>query len=176
VQILWINLITDGASVIPLGLSPPEDRQMHTRPRSPRAPLLNFRQLSRVILMGVTMCVSVLVLYQHNLPKGHEYAQTLAFISLIVVQWTNALNANYEYKLWIQNFVHPNRKLFIALGGSIVIQSIILLSPLRSILNVVPVAASDLLIAVTVPPLILVLVVDAHKLIFRLLTKNRTTS
>lgn len=175
VQILWINLITDGASVIPLGLSPPEDRQMHTAPRSPRAPLLTLRQLSRVIVMGVTMCATVLALYNHNLPKGHEYAQTLAFVSLIVAQWTNALNANYEYKLWIQNFIRPNRKLFIALGGSIIIQSIILLSPLRSALNAVPVELGDLLIAVTVPPLILILVVDAHKLIFRAITKQSAT-
>ena len=174
VQILWINLITDGASVIPLGLSPPEDRQMHTAPRSPRAPLLNFRQLSRVVVMGITMCVTVLVLYQHNLPKGHEYAQTLAFISLIVSQWTNALSANYEYKLWIENFIHPNKKLFIALGASIIIQSIILFSPLGAALNVAPVAMNDLLVAVTIPPLILIFAVDAHKLVFRLIGKHAT--
>jgi Ca2+-transporting ATPase len=173
VQILWINLVTDGVAVIPLGLSPPEERQMQIPPRAPSAPLLNFRQFSRVLVMGLVMCTSVLVTYNINLHRGHEYAQTLAFLSLIVVQWANALNANFEYKSWVHNFVRPNKKLLAAIGGSIILQLFVFLGPLGHILNVVPVELNDALLTMVFPVIAVFVAVDLHKLIFHHVGKRR---
>lgn len=174
VQILWINLVTDGATVIPLGLSPPEDRQMTVPPRSPRAPLLSIRQLSRVLLMGIVMSVSVLIIYNINLHRGHAYAQTLAFLSLIVVQWANALNANFEYKSWLHIFVRPNGKLLLAIAASAVLQLIVFLTPLGKPLDVVPVDTMGALLAAALPALAVLLAVDLHKLAFHHITKRRS--
>jgi Ca2+-transporting ATPase len=173
VQILWINLVTDGATVIPLGLSPPEERQMQIPPRSPNAPLLNFRQFSRLLLMGLVMSISVLVVYNANLHKSHEYAQTLTFISLIVVQWANALNANFEYKSWLHNFVRPNYKLLLAIIGSIAINLFVFLGPFHAALNVVPVALNDAALSAIIPAAIILVAVDLHKLVFHHVAKRR---
>lgn len=173
VQILWINLVTDGATVIPLGLSPAEPRQMTIPPRSPRAPLLNFRQLSRVIVMGVAMSACVLTVYILNLDKGHAYAQTLAFLGLIVAQWSNALNANFEYKSWIYNFIMPNFKLLAAIGGSIILQLFVFIGPLGSFLGVVPVGLSDAIFAAALPGLAVLLAVDLHKFVFYVVRRNQ---
>ncbi len=173
VQILWINLVTDGATVIPLGLSPPEERQMQIPPRSPHAPLLNVRQFSRLLLMGITMSISVLVIYNANLHNGHEYAQTLTFMSLIVVQWANALNANFEYKSWVYNFIRPNYKLLLAILGSIAINLFVFLGPFHAALNVAPVALGDAVMSALIPTVIMLIVVDIHKLIFHHVSKRR---
>lgn len=172
VQILWINLVTDGATVIPLGLSPAEERQMLVPPRSPGAPLLSGRQLSRVLLAGLTMSVTVLVIYNINLPKGHAYAQTLAFLSLIVVQWANALNANFEFKSWAYNFIRPNYKLLTAIAASIILQLFVFLTPFGTLLNVVPVQLADAAIAIVVPVLVILVVIDTHKFVYRYLRKH----
>lgn len=173
VQVLWINLVTDGATVIPLGLSPPEDRQMAIPPRSPHAPLLGVRQLTRVLVMGIVMAGSVLVIYHLNLHKGHEYAQTLAFLSLIIVQWANALNANFEYKSWLHNLVRPNIKLLLAIAASAVLQLIVFVTPLGQPLGIVPVHALDAVLSGVIPALAVLLAVDLHKLVFHHATKRR---
>src|SRR5690606_13362541 len=69
IQILWINLVTDSISVIPLGLSPPEERQMDQPPRPPQAPLLNLRQTTRIITIASVMTASVLLIFNLNLDK-----------------------------------------------------------------------------------------------------------
>lgn len=175
VQILWINLVTDGATVIPLGLSPAESRQMKVPPRSPRAPLLNLRQFTRILVMGLTMAITVLIIYSTNIHHGHAYAQTLAFLGLIVAQWANALNANFEYKSWVYNFVQPNVKLVVAIAGSVILQLLVFIGPLGSMLGVVPVELSDALFAAALPSLAVLLAVDLHKFTFYLIRKAKTS-
>lgn len=173
IQILWINLVTDGVSVIPLGLSPAEPHQMNQPPQPARASLLNARQVSRIILIAVVMSMTVLLIFTMNLDKGHIYAQTLAFLGLVVAQWANAFNVNLEYKSWIQNFRQPNWKLVVAIGFSIVLMIAVFVTPLRDFLGLVPVMWRDALIAIVVPVVAVLLAVDLHKLIFYLGAKAR---
>lgn len=172
IQILWINLVTDGVSVIPLGLSPPEPRHMQLPPRHPNAPLLNMRQVTRVITMATVMSASVLIIFNLNLDKGHAYAQTLAFLGLIVAQWANAFNVNFEYKSWIYNFIRPNIKLWGAIGFSILLQMVVFMTPLGEPLHVVPVAWRDALLAIFGPACATLIAVDLHKLIWHLIHKR----
>jgi Ca2+-transporting ATPase len=173
IQILWINLVTDGVSVIPLGLSPSEPRHMQQAPRHPDAPLLNVRQVTRIITMSVVMSASVLIIFNVNLHKGHLYAQTLAFLSLIVVQWANAFNVNFEYKSWVYNFIKPNKKLWVAIGFSIILQLGVFMTPAGEWLQVSPVAWRDAIVAIIVPAAAVLLAVDIHKLIWYLIHKRK---
>lgn len=173
IQILWINLVTDGVSVIPLGLSPAEPRHMQQPPRDPRASLLNSRQVTRIIVIAAVMCASVLVVFKLNLDKGLAYAQTLAFLGLIVAQWANAFNVNYEYKSWVHNFIKPNKKLWLAIGFSMLLQLAVFMTPFGGFLRVVPVAFTDALLAITLPVFSVLLAVDFHKYVVHLLHKRR---
>lgn len=166
IQILWINLVTDGFTVIPIGLSPSEDRQMEQPPRSPNAPLLNVRQATRIAVMAAAMSASVLFIFNLNLGKGEVYAQTLAFLSLIVAQWANALNVNFEYKSWLHNFIRPNKLLWAAIGLSVALQVAVFMTPFGSFLHVTSVAWHDALLAITVPVATVLLAVDAHKFVW----------
>jgi Ca2+-transporting ATPase len=167
VQILWVNLVTDGFTIIPLGLSSGEERQMLVSPRSPRSPLLNLRQTTRVLVMGVVMAAGVLAVYYYYLPMGQTYAQTLAFLSLVVVQWANSLNANLEYRSWVYNFIRPNGKLLLAIGASALLQLLVFMTPVGVMLDIAPLRWQDALVAVAGPSLAVLIAVDLHKLIFR---------
>ncbi|HEX9153714.1 MAG TPA: cation-transporting P-type ATPase, partial [Candidatus Saccharimonadales bacterium] len=99
IQILWINLVTDTALVLPLGLEPAEDGHMKRPPRRPQDPLLNRILLSRMALVALVMAsvtLAVVAILKH---RGHDtaYIQTVAFMTLIVAQWMNAFNARSEY-------------------------------------------------------------------------------
>jgi len=173
IQILWINLVTDGVAVIPLGLSPSEPRQMLQPPRHPDAPLLNTRQLTRIFVMSLVMSASVLLIFHRNLVHGYAYAQTLAFLSLIVVQWANALNANVEYRSWVYNFIRPNFKLWLAILFSVLLQLGVFLTPFGRFLEVTSVRADDALIAIVVPVAAVLIAVDLHKLLWHHIGKRR---
>jgi len=173
IQILWINLVTDGVSVIPLGLSPAESRQMLQPPRHPKAPLLNMRQISRIVTISVVMTTTVLWVFSSHLDKGLAYAQTIAFLTLIVIQWANALNINFEYKSWVYNFIRPNWKLWGALGLSMVLQILVFTTPFGTFLHVIPLDWKDAVIAIIVPVLIMLVAIDLHKLVWHVINKKR---
>ncbi len=174
IQILWVNLATDSITVIPLGLSPEEAHSMKQPPRDPRAPLLNGILTSRVIVMAGAICITVLTIFHLNLDKGLQVAQSLAFLSLIVMQWTNAISANFEYKSWLYTFVKPNKKLLIAIAGSAVMQIIVFTTPFGHYLNVVALDVKDVAIAIVVPIVVAFISTDIHKLVTNRLAKPRT--
>jgi Ca2+-transporting ATPase len=172
IQILWINLVTDGVSVIPLGLSPAEPRQMHQPPRHPDAPLLNMRQVTRVATMAIVMSVTVLWVFNRYQNQDLRYAQTLAFLSLIVIQWANAFNVNVEYRSWVHNFIRPNFKLWAAIGFSVALQLIIFTTSLGSFLQISSLMWRDALVAIIVPMAVMFVAVDIHKLTWHIINKR----
>ncbi len=173
VMILWVNLVTDGVAVIPLGLSPAEEHHMKQPPRDPKSPLLDGYMLSRSILLAVIMAISVLIIFNQLIPHGEEYARTAAFLSLIVIQWANAFNMNFEFRSWAYNFIKPNFKLIIAIGGSILINLAIFLTPLRQYFGLVALDSADALMAVVLPVMSTLLLCDVHKLITNVFIKHR---
>lgn len=163
VMVLWVNLVTDGISVIPLGLSPAESHHMQQPPRHPNAPLLDGVLLSRAVLLAVAIAACTLLLFKLNLDKGTAYAQTVAFLGLIVVQWANALNMNFEFKSWVYNFIRPNYKLLLAIGASIVINVIVFNTPARKFFGLEVLNSSDALLAIFFPSVVALVVSDTHK-------------
>jgi magnesium-transporting ATPase (P-type) len=117
--------------------------------------------------MGVVMAAGVLAVYYYYLPMGQTYAQTLAFLSLVVVQWANSLNANLEYRSWVYNFIRPNGKLLLAIGASALLQLLVFMTPVGVMLDIAPLRWQDALVAVAGPSLAVLIAVDLHKLIFR---------
>jgi len=94
VQILWINLITDGMTAVALGVEPAERGIMDRPPRSPHSHLLDRRGITRVLLFGGYMGLVTLWLFHHYLSggNGHAIAQTIAFTGLVVMEKINVFN------------------------------------------------------------------------------------
>jgi Ca2+-transporting ATPase len=97
VQILWINLVTDGVSAVALGLEPVEKGIMNRPPRSAREPILNKAGILMIVLLGGYMGAVTLWLFHHYLVIGKGAgavytAQTVAFTGLIVLEMINVIN------------------------------------------------------------------------------------
>ncbi len=96
VQILWMNLVTDGMTAVALGVEPVEKGIMHRPPRSPRAPLLDRLGIMVIVLLGGYMGAGTLWLFHHYLANGQEnavaLAQTVAFTGLILLEKMNVFN------------------------------------------------------------------------------------
>jgi Ca2+-transporting ATPase len=94
IMILWINLVTDGACTIPLGIEPRHRNVLKFPPRSPREGILDKAHLRRILILAPVMAAGTLWLFARELHNGGEvHARTMAFGVLAAFQWFHALNA-----------------------------------------------------------------------------------
>lgn len=140
VQILWVNLVTDTSMVIPLGLEPGEKQAMNRPPERPDAPILSHQMIWRMVIVAATMSVIALAVYiffeKHY---GHDYAQTLAFISLVVSQWANAFNARSDSESIFTRLRVMNASFYAGIGLSVMLQLLVFFGPLGTILHITPI-------------------------------------
>lgn len=169
VQILWINLVTDSFMVIPLGLEPAEDDVMKRPPRAANQPILDRHIIQRLFLVAATMATGTLLLFNHYLEATGSlaYAQTIAFSTLVVMQWANAFNARSEWQSLFVRLRQTNWKFYVGLAGAAALQALAMFGPLGEVLHVVPVAISDLLLTGAVGAGIVIGVVELHKIYSR---------
>ena len=156
VQILWVNLVTDTSMVIPLGLEPAEKNTMKQPPKSPDAPILDKTMIWRMMVVAGTMATAALITYVFfEKHYDHDYAQTLAFISLVVSQWANAFNARSDQDSVFVRLKVMNRSFYVGMMISLTLQTLVLFGPLGEILHIHKVDIAHIvvvsLLALTIP-------------------------
>lgn len=168
VQILWVNLVTDSLTVIPLGLEPGEKRNMKRGPQKPNAPLLSKFMITRVIIIALTMGILTLLIYAHYLNKfGENYARTMAFCVIVVMQWASMLCARSDYEPLIIRIKKLNLPLLFGLLTAVALQFVAMFSPLGKYLNVSTVTIGDIFIVSLISFVIPIIVIEIHKLLGR---------
>lgn len=168
VQILWVNLVTDSAMVIPLGLEPGEKANMRAKPKKVDAPILNPFMVSRMVLMALSMASLVLAIYiTYSTQYGHDYGSTIAFNTLVVMQWASALCARSDSESIFVRLRVFNGKFYAGLAVAITLQLLALFGPLGTLLHVTPVSTKDLAITAFVAFLTPIILTEIHKYIGR---------
>lgn len=170
IQILWINLMTDTAMVLPLGMEPAEKGHMRKLPRRPKDPLLNKILVTRLILVALTMALVTLFIVNVLVEQGRStaYIQTVAMTVLVVAQWTNAFNARSEVASSFSRIKNINRGLLIGFAVAVILQVLVLFGPLGQMFNIQPVSLG-LILLYSLPVALAVLAVsELHKYVVRL--------
>jgi P-type Ca2+ transporter type 2C len=173
IQILWINLVTDTAMVLPLGLEPEEEGHMKRPPRRPKDPLLSKILLTRMGLVASTMAIVTLgvvfVLYK----QGYEtaYIQTVAFMTLIAAQWMNAFNARSEFESSFSRIKRVNHGLLVGFLIGFSLQMLVMFGPLMGVFDIQMVPIQTLLLTSAIMAVSVLTVAEIHKFFVR---KNRS--
>jgi magnesium-transporting ATPase (P-type) len=93
IQLLWINLITDGFATIPLSIEPKHQNVMNRPPRDLKTPLLDNLLKFRIIYVSIVMTIGTLSLFSYELNHAsQEQARSVAFATMILFQIFNMLN------------------------------------------------------------------------------------
>jgi Ca2+-transporting ATPase len=168
VQILWVNLVTDTAMVIPLGLEPGEKTVMTQAPNKPNAPIISRFLIIRMIIVASLMAMLTILAYViFSNMYDHDYGRTIAFSSLVVMQWANAFNMRSIDESIITRLRVFNGKFYAGLAIAVTLQMLALFGPLREVVHVTDVAPGDLLITGIIAFIAPILVVEIHKFIGR---------
>lgn len=102
-QILWINLLTDSAPALAMGVDPEIEDVMSRPPRPMTARVIDRRMWGGVMVIGLVMAAATLLTIDLYLPGGLiagtqplDNARTAGFTVLVLAQLFNALNARSE--------------------------------------------------------------------------------
>jgi magnesium-transporting ATPase (P-type) len=169
VQILWINLVTEGTVTVNLIMEPAEGDEMRLRPTSSKEPLLTRALLSRMLFMTPAIAVSTLGWFMYRLAQGLPFpqVQTEAFTVLAVCQWFNVLNCRSERRSALNLSLLKNPWLIGGLlVGNLLQAAVVFLPPLNRVFHTVPFSLREVFAIGVVASLVL-WVEEARKLVVR---------
>jgi Ca2+-transporting ATPase len=133
IQLLVLNLLTDGAPALALGLEKAEPDVMAQPPRPRDEPMINRQMLSGIAIQAAAISLAVLAAFRiglHWFPDNVHHAQTMAFATLSISELLRAYTARSErFNIW-QIGVWANRAMQYAVAASLLIQLAIIYVPI----------------------------------------------
>jgi len=160
VQILYVNLATDGLPALALAVDPAEPGLMKRHPRAARSGIFTRPVVALMAVGGLWSAVVNLGLFAWALHvgKGLHEAMTMTFVSLVLIQLFKAYNFRSGRN---SVFVRPlaNRWLNLAVWWEAALLAVIIMySPLNSVFDAVPLKASEwgltLLVSASLSPML----------------------
>jgi P-type Ca2+ transporter type 2C len=142
IQLLWLNLITDGAPALALGTEKGDPDIMNRPPRPPSQPIINrFMQLG-ISIQTIAKTVTSLAAYFIGLrlhPGMPQYAETMTFVTLSFSELLRAYTARSEYYPLLKIGIFSNRLMNLAVASSLALLLAVIYIPfLNTVFNTTP--------------------------------------
>ncbi len=151
-MILWINLVTDGACTIPLGVEPRHWNVLKDPPRDVREGIINPYFLRRMIVLSIVMIAGTLILFRYEMGVTYAgHASTIAFTTLAAFQWFQAFNARATYNSILSVGLFTNGWLILGVAVAVVLQLFAVYTTMgQNLFGTVPLSLNDWLIILPV--------------------------
>ncbi|MFN8204383.1 MAG: HAD-IC family P-type ATPase [Solirubrobacteraceae bacterium] len=178
VQLLWLNLVTNGVQDIALAFEPGEDDVLDRAPRPPREGVISRLLWERTVLAAIVMAAGTLLLFLTARDAGEDlaYAQTLALTTMVVFQAVHVGNCRSEYGSAFRKSLFSNRFLLIGTVSAVLIHvGAIYLPFTQQVLHLEPLALGDW-VTIAAVALSVIAVVELHKLVRRDPDRVRVTA
>lgn len=135
VQILWINLASDGLPAIALGVDPINPMAMKSSPRKPSDSIISRKKAFQLLLISFIIALGTLAACYFGMHKSGELAQTMAFTTLVVLELVAVQIIRSPYNVSI----FSNPLIVAAVALSFLLQLFIIYTPfLQSVFKTVP--------------------------------------
>ena len=161
-QLLWINLITDGAPALALGIDPKDPDLMRRAPRPHGTGVLTAADWWRLAAIGSVMMVGTIAVLDACYPGGlftllaagttanaadEAYARTMAFTTLMMFQLFNVYCCRSPWRSAFTGLA-DNAWLAVAVAASLALHVVVIYLPiLQAAFHTVPLSLADWLIA-----------------------------
>ncbi len=89
VQLLWLNLVTNGIQDVALAFEPGEGDELRRPPRSPQEPIFNRLMIERVIVSALVIGIVAFILFQFLLQQGYSLDEARNGTLLLMVLFEN---------------------------------------------------------------------------------------
>lgn len=156
VQILWVNLITDGLPAMALGLDPPETNVMKQKPRNPREGIfsrgLGYKIITRGLVIGLVSLIAFIIVY-HQFPDDLNYARSVAFTTLVIAQLIHVFDCRSDRGLFARNPFSNVYLLLAVLSSFLLLLIVIYVEALQPIFYTTTLHISDWLLILSLSAL-----------------------
>ena len=167
IQILWINLVTDGLPALALAAEPEEAGIMQRRPRPPKESVFAGGMWQHMLWVGLLMGGLTLFAQAFAINAGMAHWQTIVFTVLTLAQMAHALAIRSERQSLLAQGLLSNKPLLGAVALTFFLQLATIYVPfLNPIFNTAPLSLAELLFAFGLAAVIF-LAVEAEKWLIR---------
>ena len=154
-QILWVNLVTDGLPALALAVEPAERSTMQRPPYPPNASIFSRGLGWQILWVGLLMGLITLGTGYWYWSRGLEQWQTMVFLILTLAQMANVLSIRSERDMLYQIGLFSNKPLLGAVVLTFVLQLTVIYVPfLQGFFGTVPLSALDLAIGVALSSIV----------------------
>lgn len=126
IQILWVNLVTDGVQDKTFPFIKEEGDVMSRHPKKPELQFFDRPQVTRILLFGILMGMTGFFLFRHLLGLyPYELAVSIMFTSFVCFQWFNGIQAQKEHEPFFMNIRRSltiNPLIFLGVGAGLLLQ------------------------------------------------------
>ncbi len=132
IQILWLNLVTDGLPALALGLEPPEADIMERSPRPPREPVITWARGLLILSHGVIVASVSLFAFWWTWagePARLPYARTVTFCVAALSQLFFAIGCRSDRRTALELGFFSNPWLLAAVAVSALLQLTVVTLP-----------------------------------------------
>ncbi|WP_456275552.1 calcium-translocating P-type ATPase, SERCA-type [Bacillus sp. AK128] len=149
IQILWVNLVTDGLPAMALGLDQAEGDVMKRAPRNPREGVfargLAWKIVSRGFLIGGVTLAAFMIVYASQ-PDNLMYAQTVAFATLVMAQLIHVFDCRSDRSIFHRNPFENIYLVFAVISSILLMLVVIYYPPLQPVFHTTDIALRDWLL------------------------------
>jgi Ca2+-transporting ATPase len=169
-QLLWINLVTDGLPALALGVDPGSAGVMERKPRSADESILTRRRQAQILWQGALITVGALVMYigvnRGLIPvDSAKHAQTMLFTTVVIAQLLHAFSFRSATRTVFSLESLKNKWLNLAFIGSMTLQALVVYLPFaQKVFHTQPLGANDWT-AVILAALIPMVLIDITKVL-----------
>ena len=156
-QILWMNLVTDGLPALALGVEPAEEDVMRRPPYASATGIFNRPMVRDIIWLGLFMALISLAVGYFYWQADRATWQTMVFTTLTLAQMFAALGVRSERSSLFKIGLWSNRSMLGAVALTFVLQLAVVYIPfLQSVFKTVALSGTDLVLAIFLGFLVLV--------------------
>lgn len=160
IQILWINLVTDGIPAVALGYEKAEKDVMERPPFKPDEGIFSRGVGRQILMMGVfigLMSIAIGYWFWRDDPTSRSW-QTMVFTALTFCQMAYVMGVRRNLQSIFTSSFFSNKMIFLAVGLTLILQLLLIYLPfLNHIFRTVPLEANELLVCVGAAMLVVVI-------------------
>ena len=169
IQLLWINIVTDGLQDIALSFEKGNKDIMTEKPRNTNEDLFSKDLMMEVLFFGLTISFMIFIAWKYLMDNNINLliARSIIMLIMVFIQNLHVLNCRSEKNSIFKASLLSNPLIIITISGSILLQMLIIKIPILSKFLKIANIPSNIIIASFAFSLIVIIVAEIYKLIYR---------
>ena len=143
VQLLWLNLVTNGIQDVALAFEPGEGKELRQPPRRPQEPIFDRLMIERVIISALNMGIVAFLLFQWLINSGMtvDEARNITLLLMVLFENVHVFNSRSETLSAFRHNLLRNKLLLFGTAAAQLIHIGAMYTPwIKDVLRVQPVS------------------------------------